>query len=64
MSKKTIGYVLIVLGAVIAVVSLAADLLGIGNHPGLGWQQLLGTAVGVIIAIIGVWQAQSKPNQK
>jgi uncharacterized membrane protein YgaE (UPF0421/DUF939 family) len=64
MSKKTIGYLLIALGVVIAVVSLAADVIGIGHKPGIGWQQLLGTAIGVIIAIIGVWQAQSKPNQK
>lgn len=43
MSRKTIGYVLIALGVVITVVSLAADAIGIGNQNGFGYQQLLGT---------------------
>jgi uncharacterized membrane protein len=64
MSKRTIGFVLIALGVVIAVVSLAADVIGIGNVLGFGWKQQLGTAIGVIMAIVGVWLALSKPNQK
>lgn len=64
MSKRTIGFVLIALGVVIVVVSLAADVIGIGNVLGFGWKQQLGTAIGVIMAIVGVWLALSKPNQK
>jgi hypothetical protein len=63
MSKKTIGFVFIVLGGVIAVVSLAADAIGIGNKSGFGWQQLLGTAIGVIVVIVGAWLAVRKSNQ-
>jgi uncharacterized membrane protein (DUF441 family) len=63
MSKKTIGYILIALGVILAIVSLAADVIGIGGA-GFGWKQILGTAIGVIVAIVGVWLALSKPDQK
>ena len=63
MNKKTIGYILIALGVILAVISLAADVIGIGS-PGFGMQQILGTTVGVIVAIVGVWLALSKQDQK
>lgn len=63
MSTKTIGFLLIALGVVVAVVSLAADMIGIGNRQGIGWQQLLGIAVGVIVALVGIWLSLSKPKQ-
>ena len=62
MSKRTIGFGLIALGVVIAVVSLAADVIGIGNQAGFGWKQQLGTATGVIVVLVGAWLALSKPN--
>jgi hypothetical protein len=31
---------------------------------GFGWKQIIGTAIGVIVAIVGVWLALSKPDQK
>jgi hypothetical protein len=34
MSKKTIGYVLIA-NSVVVVISLAADVIGIGRYPGI-----------------------------
>jgi len=64
MSKKTISSVLIVVGVIIVVISLAADLLGIGNISGFGWKQMLGTAIGVVVALIGVRLTMSKPSQK
>jgi hypothetical protein len=64
MSKRTIGIVLIVLGVILAVVALAADVLSIGGSPGIGWKQLLGAAIGVIVAIVGIWLASNPPNQK
>ena len=64
MSTRTLSYVLIALGVIIAVVSLAADVIGIGNRQGLGWQQLLGAAIGVIVFLAGVWLALRKPNPK
>jgi hypothetical protein len=64
MSKRTIGIMLIALGTIIAVVSLAADAIGIGGQLGFGWKQQLGTAIGVIVALAGFWLGLSKPNQQ
>jgi hypothetical protein len=64
MSKSMIGFVLIALGVVVIVVLLAADVIGIGGNLGFGWKQQLGTAIGVIVALVGVWLARIKPNQK
>ena len=63
MSKRTLGLALIVLGAAVLVVSLAADVLGIGSRAGIGWKQLLGAAAGVIAAVGGGWLAQGKPSK-
>jgi hypothetical protein len=60
MSKRTMGYLVIVLGAVVLIISLTADALGIGGAPGLGWKQLTGAAVGLIVMIGGVWLASRK----
>ena len=63
MSKKTIGFLLIILGVIVLVVSLAADVIGIGGVPGFGWKQILGAVVGVLVALGGVWLALNKPTQ-
>ena len=64
MSKRTIGIVLIGLGVVLLIVSLAADVIGIGEGTAIGWKQTLGAIVGVIVAVGGVWLVVSKPSQK
>jgi hypothetical protein len=61
MSKKTIGIVLTATGAAVAVISLAADVIGIGLDPGFHGVQLLGIAIGVIVAVVGFRLALSKP---
>ena len=63
MSKKTIGFLLIILGVVVLVVSLTADVTGLGEGTAIGWKQILGTVAGVIIALDGVWLALNKPTQ-
>jgi hypothetical protein len=52
-NKKTVGIALIVVGAVFIIVSLAADMLGIGAASGFGYKQIIGAIVGVVVAIIG-----------
>ena len=54
MAASTRSIVLIVIGVVLLAVSLLADAFGIGAHPGLGWKQLVGAAVGVVVAVIGI----------
>ena len=53
MSKRTRGLVLIAAGAVLGLVALAADGLGLGAHPGIGWKQILGALAGAAAAVVG-----------
>jgi hypothetical protein len=60
MSKKTIGVVLLVVGVLIFLISAAADSLGIGGSPGIGWKQMLGMGVGVVVAAAGMTNLRSR----
>jgi hypothetical protein len=64
MSKRTLGIIMIVLGVLLAIVSLSADALGIGNGAGIGWKQILGAVVGVLIAAGGAWWGWGKARKK
>jgi hypothetical protein len=54
MSNRTRGLILLAAGALLALVALGADGLGLGAHPGVGWKQLVGMAVGIVVAVAGV----------
>jgi uncharacterized membrane protein len=64
MSKRNIAIVVIILGVLLVIASLAADSLGIGAHPGIGWKQILGAVVGVLLALGGVWWGWIRSSQK
>jgi hypothetical protein len=53
-NKKTIGIVLLVVGVIVSLLFVAADAIGIGDHPGFGYQQVIGTVVAAIVAVIGL----------
>ena len=54
MNKKTLGVILLVVGVVILILSLAADPLGIGaGNVVLGPRQIAGTIVGAVLAVGG-----------
>ena len=53
MGKKGLSLILVVIGIIILLVSLLADVLGIGGYPGIGYKQILGAIVGAVISIIG-----------
>jgi hypothetical protein len=59
-SKKIAGIALIALGMLLLGVSAAADVLGLGTRAGFGWLQLLGTIVGLGVALIGFWLTRRK----
>ena len=61
MSSKTIGIVMIVVGVVVLIVSVAADSLGLGANPVFGFKQIVGTIVGVLLLLVGAWMAMRKP---
>ncbi|MEP6894861.1 MAG: hypothetical protein ABI986_04560 [Chloroflexota bacterium] len=53
MNNRTIGIVLLAGGVVLLIVSLAADLIGIGGAAGFGYKQTIGSIAGAIVAIVG-----------
>lgn len=63
MSKKTVGYAVIVLGIAVLALSLGADAIGIGSSPGIGWKQLAGAAIGIIIALGGLYLTFNRIEQ-
>jgi hypothetical protein len=53
--KKTVSIVLIAAGIIILVLSLAADLVGLGGGNAVfGSQQIIGTVVGAIVTVVGL----------
>jgi hypothetical protein len=49
-------WILLVTGTLLGVVSLTADLVGIGAFPGFGWKQALGTAAALALVISSGWR--------
>ena len=61
MDKKTLSTVVLIVGIVILVASLFADSIGIGNNPGFGPKQTIGSVVGAIVTAVGFFlRAKSK----
>jgi hypothetical protein len=46
----------LVIGVLVFLVSLTADSLGIGEGTGIGWKQITGAAIGVVIAAVGMYR--------
>jgi hypothetical protein len=56
MPKRTIGIAMIFIGVLLALVSLLADVIGVGWHPEVfGWKQILGTAAGIVLSLVGLY---------
>jgi hypothetical protein len=53
--EKASGAFLLVLGAALLIVSLLADVIGIGASPGFGYRQIIGAVLGVIAVIRGIF---------
>jgi hypothetical protein len=49
-------WVLLVTGTLLGVVSLTADLLGIGAFPGFGWKQVVGTIAALVLVLPSGWR--------
>lgn len=63
MSKKTISLIAIIGGTLFTILSLTADLIGIGSYPGLNWAQLTGAAIGLVVILAGFWLRRSHGKQ-
>ncbi len=55
MDEKTLSTAILVIGIVILVASLFADSIGIGDHPGFGFDQIIGSVVGVAVTGVGLF---------
>ena len=55
MTNKTGPILVLVIGIGLLVVSLLADVIGVGDDPGFGNQQTMGTIVGVLITAVGLY---------
>jgi hypothetical protein len=53
--RKRLGSLLIGVGIVLLLVSVFADPLGIGGYPGFGTKQVIGTILGIVIVVIGMF---------
>ena len=42
------------MGAVILVLALVANPIGIGDSPGFGWKQILGVSLGAVLTVVGL----------
>jgi uncharacterized membrane protein len=50
-----LAWVALVVGTLLGVVSLTADLVGVGAFKGFGWKQILGTVVALVMVIVSSW---------
>jgi hypothetical protein len=53
--KKPLSVGLVALGLVILVIFIGADALGIGEGTAIGWKQITGAVVGILIAGAGLF---------
>jgi len=53
-----------IFGTVLLVLSLTADMIGIGEGNMFGWKQFIGIAVGLVAIVIGYWLRGEKVQQK
>ncbi len=53
MMPRGSALVMVVVGVLLALVSVFADALGVGGEPGFGYKQAAGLVVGVVLAVIG-----------
>ena len=55
------GWVLVILGAAMALLAVLANPLGIG-HSGFGWHQVLLLVVGIVLALGGIGMVLRAPT--
>lgn len=49
-------WVRLVTGTLLGIISLTADLVGIGAFPGFGWKQVVGTLVALALVVPPAWR--------
>jgi len=49
-------WLMLVVGTGLGLLSLTADLVGIGAFPGFGWKQALGTLAGICLVVVAAFR--------
>jgi len=62
-NKDQKGNICLIIGALIVIVALTADNLGLGASEGFGWKQGLLLIVGIVIALGGKKYCFCKPKE-
>ena len=60
MNTRTVVFILLALGLILAALSLFADTLGLGEGSGMGYKQIAGLVVGIVVALAGVFLLRRK----
>jgi hypothetical protein len=60
MNTKTISIILLVLGLLLATISLFADSIGLGEGSGMGYRQIAGLVVGLVGIVAGAMLLRRK----
>ena len=55
---------MLLLGTVVGIVALTADLIGLGDYPGFGWKQALGTAVALLLLLVSSIRIVRRERQR
>ena len=58
MTQRRSALIMVVIGVILALVSLLADAIGVGGDPGFGYKQAAGLLVGVVLVAIGLWRGR------
>jgi uncharacterized membrane protein len=64
MSERSMAVVVTVVGAILLVLSLFADALGIGDQTRFGTRQQSGTVLGAVLVLVGLflWYRARRPG--
>ena len=57
-------WVILVIGTLLGVVSLTADLIGLGAFPGFGWKQMVGTVAALVLVIPAGWRIFQRSRRR
>ena len=55
MDNPMLARVVIGIGALLILIALFADPLGLGGHSGFGWRQALGLVIGAVAILAGLY---------
>ena len=54
MSKQTTGWILVIVGLVLALLAITADYIRLGAEEGMGYRQIVLLVIGVLVAVVGL----------